>query len=707
MRKKITVALVGQPNVGKSMLTNAISHAHFKVGNFSGVTVEKKSITFTYEEHELTLIDLPGLYALSEHGEDEKVTTKFLKYEPYDLIVNVVDATNLERNLALTVQLLGLEKRMVVALNMMDEAKEEGIAIDHTQLSNLLGVPVIPVSALTKEGIDTLFSRAVDVVKFPYEPSKIIYSDPIEEEVANIIAFLEAKNFDPTKYEHIGGMRYRRIALNLLRQEKNTYRALHDRPIWMELHDIVIEAHKHIYLHHDSQDMHEIFAYERAAIAKGLVAETVTHKRRIIKDLTQRIDAVLIHRIWGIPVFLFLMWLMFQATFELGALPMDMIDAGIVAFGDAVGNHIAHEALRSLIVDGVIAGVGAVLLFLPNILILFAGIALLETTGYMARVAFILDGFFHRFGLHGKSFIPLVTGFGCSVPAYMSARILKSKRDRLLTLFIIGFMSCGARLPIYVLFISAFFAPNIAGNVLFGIYLLGALIGLILAKILKLLVFKGEDEPFVMEMPKYRMPSLRLVWHTVASNAIQYLKKAGGFILAASMLIWFASNYPKMPDIEASYATQIAQSSDANSSALEHERDKVLLENSYLGMLGKATEPLFLPIGLDWKMTVALETGLAAKEMVVATLGVLYSVGGDVSENDEGLAKKIRDNIALPSAAAFVMFVMLYLPCLAASTVFVREAGHPKYLLYLILLTTGVAYVMAFVAYHVTAWVIG
>lgn len=386
---------------------------------------------------------------------------------------------------------------------------------------------------------------------------------------------------------------------------------------------------------------------------------------------------------------------------------MDWIDMIFASFGDSTKAFLGGGEIGSVVADGAIAGVGAVVMFLPNIMILFLGIALLETTGYMSRVAFLLDGFFHKFGLHGKSFIPLVTGFGCSVPAYMAARTLKNEKDRLVTLFIIGFMSCGARLPIYVLFAGAFFDKDQAGNILFIIYISGALFGLIAAKYLKKFVFKGGDEPFVMEMPKYRMPSLRLIWHTVATKSWLYLKKAGTFILAASVLIWFASNYPKHSDIEKEYQNKISLSvSDEQKAGLENEMSKTLLEKSYLGIIGKSTDFMFEPLGFDWRMTIALETGLAAKEVVVSTLGVLYSLGEDVDEGSEGLIAEIRKNITFPAAISFIVFVMIYLPCLAASMVFAREAGGWKYLAYLFIFTTTTAWVMSFIAYNITKFLI-
>jgi ferrous iron transport protein B len=386
---------------------------------------------------------------------------------------------------------------------------------------------------------------------------------------------------------------------------------------------------------------------------------------------------------------------------------MEWIDGFFRWLGDTIGATIADEDIRSLIVDGVISGVGAVVLFVPNIIILFIGIALLESTGYMSRVAFLLDGFFHKFGLHGQSFIPLVTGFGCSIPAYMSARILKNDRDRLLTLFIIGFMSCGARLPVYVLFAGAFFSADMAGNVLFIIYISGALLGLVAAKVLKVTAFKGVDEPFVMEMPKYRLPSFKLIWHTVLTKTWLYLKKAGTYIAAASMLVWFLSNYPHNVELNEEYATKIEnaqtkseKSALANTLAVEH------LEQSYLGQAGKFTEPLFAPLGFDWKMSIALQTGLAAKEVVVSTLGVLYSLGDDLDEQNRSLISAISKNISFPSAVAFIIVIMVYLPCLAASIVFTREAGSLKYFFYLLAFTSIVAYSLAFIAFNITKMVI-
>ena len=685
--EKIVIALAGQPNVGKSSLINAISNARLKVGNFSGVTVDKTEIEFTIcddvtcKEYEAHIIDLPGAYSLTEYTIEEKVTKSFLQADEYDVIVNVVDSTNLQRNLLFTTQLLEMGKKIVVALNMSDEAHKEGIEIDEKQLSLILGVPCIKTSATDKRGVEALKAAIVEIYEKERTSAKIIYSDHIEEEIENIITFLKEKNYKaPT-------LRLRHLAVKLLQEDEDIYKKMHDEPIWIELLPIVRDAIHHIYVHTNTKDLDEIFADEHFAFAKGAKMEVMSMQVIKAQSLTQKIDNLLINKFLGIPLFLFFMWGLFQLTFELGSIPMGYIDAAFSWMGEQAKAILGDGELGSLVGDGIIAGVGAVIMFLPNILILFLGIALLETTGYMSRVAFLLDGFFHKFGLHGKSFIPLVTGFGCSVPAYMAARTLKNEKDRLITLFIIGFMSCGARLPIYVLFAGAFFGQESAGDILFIIYISGAILGLIAAKVLKTFVFKGEDEPFVMEMPKYRMPSLKLIWHTVYGQAKSYLKKAGTFILGASILIWFASNYPKV---------EAPANLDANQVKLYE------LENSYLGQIGHASEPFFAPLGMDWRMAVALETGLAAKEVVVSTLGVLYALGDDVDEGNDSLIAQIKANIPFASAIAFIVFVMIYLPCLAASMVFAKEAGGWKYLVYLFLMTTLSAWILSFIAYRVT-----
>ena len=631
MNKTIKIALVGQPNVGKSMLINSISNSRLKVGNFSGVTVEKKEVIFKYKDYNIKIIDLPGSYSLENYSLEEKVVKNFLNQNEYDIILNVIDSTNLQRNLLLTSELLALNKKMVIALNMSDEAKKENILINNEKLSSLLNTPCIKTSATKKDGITELLEQII-------------------------------KTFE---------------------EDKNTF--------------------KHSFTTHIlNQD--EILA-KRFDFVKNIIQQCVKIEEIKEKTTTEKIDSILMNKFIGLPIFLFLMWGLFQLTFTLGEIPMDYIDTFFSLFIDVTKNIIGDNQLSSLLGDGVIAGVSAVVMFLPNILILFLGISLLEGTGYMSRVAFLLDGTFHKFGLHGKSFIPLVTGFGCSVPAYMAARTLKNERDKLLTLFIIGFMSCGARLPIYVLFVGAFFGANNAGNILFIIYISGAILGLFAAKFLRAVVFKGKDEPFVMEMPKYRLPSLKLVYKEITNKALMYLKKAGTFILVASVLIWFMSNYPKYPNIEEIINQKIELAiNDEVKQELQNQLALYNLENSYLGKLGKFSEPFFAPLGFDWKMAVALEAGLAAKEVVVSTLSILYGLGE--SENPDEptttLVEKIKTNIPFEAAISFIVFVMIYLPCLAASMVFTKEAGGWKYLVYLFIFTTTTAWIMSFIAYNIT-----
>lgn len=696
MKKEFIVALVGQPNVGKSQLLSSISGANPKIGNFAGVTVDKYEATLVKGDIILNFIDLPGLYSLDDFSKDESVAKDFLMKSKYDMILNVVDSTNLERNLFLTSELMALGKKMVVALNMDDEAKSEGVEIDDKHLSSILNIPTVKVSSVKKTNFSNLLDTIIDVLSKPYTPNKLKFSDQIEEELIYLAQKIDEANF---KKDEICS---RQAAILFLLEDKKFYTMSHEDPKMLFLIPEIKKVFDNIKQKTQNNSIEDVLIDEYHSFAKGAALETQNIKAGKSTDITKKIDSILIHRFFGLPIFLFFMWLLFQATFTLGEVPMQYIEMVFAWFGDSVAANLNDDMLKSIIVDGIIAGVGTVILFLPNIIILFLGIALLETTGYMARVAFLLDGFFHKFGLHGKSFIPLVTGFGCSIPAYMAARTLKSQKDRLLTMFIIGFMSCGARLPVYVLFAGAFFKPENAGNVLFFIYISGALLGLIAAKVLRIFVFKGNDEPFVMEMPKYRLPSVKLIWLTIYSKSMMYLKKAGTFILAASILVWFVSTFPQNPNIEEKYQQQIqAASNDELKLELTHQKDQELMENTYLGMFGKAIEPVFAPLGFNWKMSVATVSGLAAKEVIVSTLGVLYSLGGEVSENNTTLQQTLAKNIPFASAMAFIVFVMVYLPCLAATAVFSKEAESKKYTFYLITFTFCTAWVLSFATYKV------
>ncbi|RUT51631.1 ferrous iron transport protein B [Campylobacter fetus] len=696
MSQQFIIALVGQPNVGKSQFLSAVSKSNPKIGNFAGVTVEKYEATLIKDGITLHFIDLPGLYSMDDFSKDESVAKNFLMKSKYDMILNVVDSTNLERNLFLTAELMTLGKKMVIALNMDDEAKSEGIDINSEHLSSILGIPTINVSSVKKTNLKTLLNIIIKTLNTPYKKNRLKFSDSIEEELIYLTKIIDEIGFQQE------GISSRQAAILFLLEDKKFYALSHEDPKMLFLIPEIKKVFDNIRQKTQNNSIEDVLIDEYHSFAKGAALETQNIKAGKSTDITKKIDSILIHRFFGLPIFLFFMWLLFQATFTLGEVPMQYIEMTFAWFSNSVSANLNDDMLKSIIVDGVIAGVGTVILFLPNIIILFLGIALLETTGYMARVAFLLDGFFHKFGLHGKSFIPLVTGFGCSIPAYMAARTLKSQKDRLLTMFIIGFMSCGARLPVYVLFAGAFFKPDNAGNVLFFIYILGALLGLIAAKVLRIFVFKGNDEPFVMEMPKYRLPSVKLIWLTIYSKSMMYLKKAGTFILAASILVWFISTFPQNPHIEEKYQQQIqTASSDELKLELTNQKDQELMENTYLGMFGKTIEPIFAPLGFNWKMSVATVSGLAAKEVIVSTLGVLYSLGGEVSESNITLQQTLAKNISFASAMAFIVFVMVYLPCLAATAVFSKEAENKKYTFYLVIFTFSTAWILAFITYKV------
>ncbi len=637
--KEITIALVGQPNVGKSSLINALSNAHLKVGNFAGVTVDKMEVGLIHKEHQITIIDLPGTYALNDFTTEEKVTKDFLEKGQYDLILNVVDSTNLERNLALSTQLLDTNKKMLLALNMWDEAQKEGIKIDTGKLSKELGVVCVPTSARSKE--DRLNTELLldEIVR--------LYSQ-------------NTTNNESIKVP--------------------------------------------------SQSFKESLKYSQSAqrIAQLVISE---NQQNASFEHTYKIDKILMHKRYGIFIFLGFMFIIFSLSFLIGGGVQKALEAGFKFLSDGIKENVANEDLASLVGDGIIGGVGATVSFLPLIVVLYFGISLLETTGYMSRVAFLLDGILHKFGLHGKSFIPLITGFGCSVPAYMATRTLQNYNERLITLFVIGFMSCSARLPIYVLFVGSFFPSSSAGFVLFCIYILGAVVALVMAKLLKLSVFKGQTESFIMEMPKYRFPSWRMVYFSIYTKSLSYLKKAGTYILVGAILIWFMSQYPKSDTAMKAYkqesllvnkdTTLSSEAKEEKLKELKAELDKKNLKNSIVGRGGSYLEKVFSPMDFDWRLSVSLVTGFMAKEVVVSTLGVLFSLG-DQNEKSDAFREILRKEVSVPSGIAFIVFVMFYIPCFAATITFGREAGGIKFVAYLFIFTTVVAYAFSLIAFYAT-----
>lgn len=681
--KTIKIAFVGQPNVGKSSLLNALSGADLKIGNFSGTTIEQKQISLKYKENNLIIIDLPGIYSLSKYSPEEEVTKNFLENSDYDLIVNIVDSTNLDRNLALTAQMLELDKKTIIALNMIDEAKQEGINIDSSLLGQILGVSVVPISAAKKINLDSLLDSIIKVFKENKKESKLFFSEIIENELQALTPLLDS----------------RKQAIYLLKNfNKNDN--------LNELESKIQTAQQHILNASKEHNLNEIFLNEYIAFANGAAKEVIKieSKQQDNLSLTQKLDSILLSNKFGIPIFLLFMFLLFQATFFIGGFFKDYIEDGFLELGELLKENIQIAWLGELLSGGVINGVGVVLSFLPLIIILYIGIAFLEGSGYMSRVAFLLDGVFHKFGLHGKSFIPLVSGFGCSVPAYMAARTLKNKNERLITMFVIGFMSCSARLPIYVLFIGAFFSSAYAGLILFCIYLFGALVALVMAKFLKLTIFKGKEEPFVMEMPKYRLPSFKTIYAQIKFKVIAFLKNAGGFILLGSILIWFLSNYPHSSKLEEELESKKialehsgAKDLDSSLKELNAHYNELFMKETIMGRIGMAIEPIFRPMDFDWRLSVSLVAGFAAKEIVVSSLGVLY--GLDEENLEANLESRLKESVSFPSAIAFIVIVMFYIPCFAASISFGKEAGGAIFVLYLFIFTSIVAYLFGLMAY--------
>ena len=690
--KQIRAVMVGQPNVGKSSIINAISGARLHVGNFAGVTVEKKEVTLQRGEYDIDIVDLPGIYSLKAYTPEEHVAKRYLIEGEYDVIINVVDANILQRNLILTLQLLDMRRPMILVVNMVDELEEKGGKIDADMLSTLLGIPVILTSAKEKRGVDEVVQKLIGVYEQKKCACKLFYNEKIEDEIEKLSQIL-------LKSPHFNDPNLARFyVIRLLENDEEIYKIIHDLPIFLELHEALGESIKRLKLEFDADSVSDIFADERNAIARSIVMQVMIQPQK--ETLTDKIDKILIHPILGLPIFLFFMWALFQITFEVGSIPMDYIDETVSNFASWLKTILPAGELNSVITDGVIPAVGAILMFLPNILILFLGINLLEQTGYMARAAFLLDGFLKKFGLQGKAFIPLVSGFGCTVPAYMAARTLKNPKDRLITMLILGFMNCSARLPVYVLFIAAFFPTTSAGNVLFVIYVGGAILGLIVAKILRTILFKGEPEPFVMEMPPYRFPSIKVLAMELWIKAKLFIKKAGTFIAGAAMIIWFLSSYPVNEELQAHYQQKIEQAStQMQKVALQNELAAKNLEFSYLGQIGKAIEPIFAPFGFDWRLSVATLSGLAAKEVVVSTLATLYAVG-EASEKSDTLISKLRENIDFKTAIALIVIIMIYSPCVAAMSTFYAEVPQWAWRAFYTIYPNILAWLAAFGIYN-------
>ena len=703
--QEIRIALAGNPNCGKSSLFNALTGAHQKVGNFPGVTVEKHEGYLDYKGYRIRVVDLPGTYSLTPYSPEEIVTREYLIKERPDVVVNVLEGPNLERNLLLTTQLMELEVDFIVALNMMDEVQEKGIVIEIKQLQKLLGCHIIPTSAKKKTGLDSLLDHIIRVFRkdIAISKNKLFFRPELEVSVDKITTLLSHQ-------KELGLFNARWLAIKLLENDREVYQEVQHYPVWVKVELALQEAIREAEHLHDSEP--EILVTEdRHAFIRGAMKECVRQPEEGKATVTDYIDKVVLNRVLGLPVFLLVVWGIFQMTFTLGSLFTGWLALGFSSIAAGIAPFLLNETLRSIVVDGIIAGVGGVLIFLPNIVLLFIGLSFLEASGYMARAAFVIDRVMHRFGLHGKSFIPLITGFGCSIPAMMATRTLKSPTDRLVTIMIIPFMSCGAKLPVYVMLTAAFFAPAVAANVMFGIYLLGIAVGLWTAWLLKSTILKIDSEPFVMELPPYRWPTLTSVLFQAKVKALMYVKKAGTLILSAVIIIWAASNYPRYAPLDAKMSAETARiagsgmsvtEKNARKSALDLGIKSAQLEYSLAGRAGKVLEPLIRPLGFDWRIGIALVTGLAAKEVVVSTMGTIYSIGqSDGASKDLKTILRSDPSFSKATALSLMVFVLLYIPCVAAIGVMKKEVGRWRPVLLYSVYSLSVAWVLSFAVYRI------
>ena len=697
----MTVALAGNPNSGKTTIFNNITGARQHVGNYAGVTVERREGFRRFQGQDLLLVDLPGTYSLTANSLDEIVARNVIIDEKPDLIVNILDASNLERNLYLALQLLELERPLVLALNMTDMAEKAGIRINSDVLRTRLGVPVVKLIGNRNQGTEELLQTVVESSqKTAYRPFSIDYGAKIEAAIVEVTEALQ--NLTHVKFP------IRWLAVKLLENDTEVQASLLKIEGGSAVAAIVARVRNKtaVLL---GEELEIAMAEARYRVVADIVAEFVDSSGRQEQTVSDRIDRVLTHRVLGLPLFFGIMWLLFNVVFTVGEIPQGWIEDAVKWFSDLVSANLAEGELRSLLVDGIIGGVGSVLTFLPSILLLFFGIALLEDTGYMARAAFVMDRVMRAVGLHGKSFIPLLLGFGCSVPAVMGARTLENKSDRMVTILVSPLMSCSARLPVYTLLIAAFFSENVAGSVLFSIYFLGISLAILMALVFRKWMFPGASEPFIMEMPPYHLPTLRSIAIHMWERSILYLKKAGTLILAASILIWFITNYPANVEYSKDYDAakgQITEQYDEVAAKpllaqLDQEQAGEKLALSYAGQFGHFIEPVIKPLGFDWKMGVGLVSAVAAKEVLVSTLATIYSVG-DVEEDSQSLQEALAADAAFSPLVAFslMVFTLIYSPCLAVLAVVRRETNSWKWPAFSFVYSTTLAWIMSFVVYQ-------
>lgn len=691
-RKHLSIALVGNPNSGKTTLFNVLSGSHEHVGNYSGVTVDAKSSRLKYRGYTIDITDLPGTYALSAYTPEEVYVRRFLIENTPDVIVNAVVASNLERNLYLSTELIDINPKMVIALNMYDELERSGARFDYDSLGRMIGVPMVPTAANTGKGIVELLDTVIAVYENEDDRVRHIhinYGSVIEENLAPL-------NDDMRRHREMLTAHFppRYFALKMIEGDEEIARMLESSPRYGEWSAMAQSAARNIQ-NELGEDVETALADSKYGFIQGALKETYRPGHNRTHRKTKSIDAVVTHRIWGFPVFFALMWFMFYCTFTLGAYPQAWIESGVEWLHDLVAGSMAGGALRDMLCDGVISGVGSVLVFLPNIMILYLFISFMEDSGYLARAAFIMDKVMHHVGVHGKSFIPLIMGFGCNVPAVMACRTIECRTSRLITIFIVPFMSCSARLPIYIMIVGTFFAAH-AGTVLFLLYLGGMAVAVVTARLMRRFMFREQEAPFVMELSPYRMPTMRSTVKHMWHKCRQYLRKMGGLILVATIIVWALSYYPR-PE------------------GGEQERNGY--EQSYMGDIGRFCQPLFAPMGFNWKASVAILSGVPAKEVVVSTMNVLYTedepdvspaadTGDDsaLSQTDEEkiIRRRIERSMSVPTAVAFLVFVLLYMPCIASVAAIGSEAGW-RWAAASVLYNTLVAWLLSYAAYLITS----
>ena len=707
--KTINVALVGNPNCGKTSLFNFASGAHEHVGNYSGVTVDAKEGTFQQDGYTFRIVDLPGTYSLSAYTPEELYVRRHLSEEQPDVVINVLDASNLERNLYLTCQLIDMDVRSVIALNMYDELERSGNKFDYESLSRMIGTPIVPTISRTGFGIEDLFKRVIKVYE---EEDPVIrhihinYGEVLEKGITNVRHAIK-QNGNVAK-----SLSKRYLSIKLLEGDPEIERFIQTLP---SSETIIEERDRNVIQIEELllEDSETAFTNARYGFISGALRETYEQNKIKEATSTQIIDLFVTHKVLGFPIFILFMWIMFEATFRLGAYPMEWIENLVGWIGNFVRGNMSEGPLKDLLVDGIIGGVGGVIVFLPNILILYLFISFMEDSGYMARAAFIMDKIMHKMGLHGKSFIPLVMGFGCNVPAIMASRTIESRNSRMITMLVNPLMSCSARLPVYVLLAGAFF-PNNASFILLSLYVCGILLAVVMARLFKRFLFKEEDVPFVMELPPYRMPTAKSIMIHMWEKAKQYLHKMGGVILVASIIIWFLGYFPRHSEMGDAFDKQIAEVENAELDSKEKTETIAELErlknmehqkNSYIGTIGQTIQPVLHPLGFDWKMSVSLLTGMAAKEVVVSTLSVLYT--GD-EEDSQVLSERIKQDLDEEGnpvftpliALSLMLFVLIYFPCIATISAIVNESGSWKWGIFVIVYTCVLAWIVSFIVYQ-------